>query len=98
VIAPATAYPVSPIATSRSTASASSTGRSARRRAPTLLLLYGFPSSSHQFRRLSSHRSAALHASRALAIVDLGLLIVFAPSSVPGLTPPMEDQKGETRD
>jgi predicted metal-binding membrane protein len=32
---------------------------------------------------------AALDVPLALAIVGLGLLIVIAPSSVPGLTPPM---------
>ena len=34
-------------------------------------------------------RSAAIDAPPALAIVGLGILIVIAPSSVPGLTPPM---------
>jgi hypothetical protein len=32
---------------------------------------------------------AAIDLPLALAIVGLGLLIVIAPSSVPGLTPPM---------
>jgi hypothetical protein len=32
---------------------------------------------------------AALDVPLALAIVGLGFLIVIAPSSVPGLTPPM---------
>jgi hypothetical protein len=32
---------------------------------------------------------AAIGAPPALAIVGLGILIVVAPSSVPGLTPPM---------
>jgi predicted metal-binding membrane protein len=32
---------------------------------------------------------AALDVPLALAIVGLGLMIVIAPSSVPGLTPPM---------
>jgi hypothetical protein len=32
---------------------------------------------------------AAIDVPLALAIVGLGLLIVIAPSSVPGLTPPM---------
>jgi predicted metal-binding membrane protein len=32
---------------------------------------------------------AAIDVPLALAIVGLGLLIVFAPSSVPGLVPPM---------
>ena len=34
-------------------------------------------------------RSAAIDAPPAQAIVGLGILIVIAPSSVPGLTPPM---------
>jgi predicted metal-binding membrane protein len=33
--------------------------------------------------------SAAIDVPLALAIVGLGILIVIAPSSVPGLTPPM---------
>jgi hypothetical protein len=32
---------------------------------------------------------AAIDVPLALAIVGLGILFVFAPSSVPGLTPPM---------
>jgi hypothetical protein len=32
---------------------------------------------------------AAINVPLALAIVGLGILIVIAPSSVPGLTPPM---------
>jgi pimeloyl-ACP methyl ester carboxylesterase len=49
VKAPATALPVSPIATSRPTFYRE-VGDLAG--APTLLLLYGFPSCSHQLRRL----------------------------------------------
>jgi predicted metal-binding membrane protein len=33
--------------------------------------------------------NAAIDISLALAIVGLGLLIIIAPSSLPGLTPPM---------
>jgi hypothetical protein len=37
---------------------------------------------------------AAIDAPLALAIVGLGILIVIAPSSVPGLTPPMASHIG----
>jgi hypothetical protein len=38
---------------------------------------------------LPTFRSAAIDAPPAPAIVGLGILTVVAPSSVPGLTPPM---------
>jgi predicted metal-binding membrane protein len=37
---------------------------------------------------------AAIDVPLALAIVGLGILIVIAPSSVPGLTPPMASHIG----
>jgi hypothetical protein len=42
--------------------------------------------------------SAAIDAPPASAIVGLGILIVLAPSSVPGLTPPMCDVIGAAGD
>ena len=37
----------------------------------------------------SQAAKAAIDAPVALAIVELGILIILAPSSIPGLTPPM---------
>jgi len=45
-----------------------------------------------------TYRSAAIDAPAALAMVGIGILIVIAPSSVPGLTPPMPDVIGAAGD